>query len=452
MKCSWMLASVLATYGSFVAPAWAQVEPQALPVSYLDDTTVASRPVSGGIPVEQATDLPAYFRDSAAKRSIDLPASYWMDDQAAAIEPSVDTHAEIGCDSWIGCDDGCCESLSDSCCEPTRRVRLLDRIMDPGYASNSPTSPYMLGNSLSVPRGLIIPGGSTLWLPEHFTSVGDNNTVRPTTRTGVAFQWLKNIPEATEFGSDAHLRDVDAYVYRLTTEMKFLGGNGSVMLHVPFNTTIQSDQTNPVNYGTDFGDLSFGPKFLVVNRANLAISTGAMFDAPTSPERMIGGTAAITNSGWHISPFVGVETNRGRAFSQTFVSYRGMTRPEQVVAATFELETQDLFVVNSQFGYWIRRGENRLVSGISPTLELHYISTVEGENPNTLTSFYFGRTDQLTLTGAMNFEINNRSMLSLGYGVPLRDNPTAGGLSTDRMFDGELTINFNMYGLGLNSR
>lgn len=453
MKCSWMLTSVLAAYGTFVTPAWAQVEPQSIPVSYLEDTTLAPTSSPRNVPVEQATELPAYFRQSSVSPTVGMQTTYWMQEAAAAPQPiAADSVSVAGCESWVGCEDASCESLRACCCEETPRFRLLDRIFDPGCGSNVPSSPYMLGNSLAVPRGMFLGGTNVVWIPEHFTSIGDNNAVRPTTRTGVAFQWLNNVPAETNGFTEVHSRDINAYVYRLTTEMKILGGNGSIMLHVPFNTTIEASQTVPTNYGTDFGDLSFGPKFLLVDRPDLAISTGAMFDAPTSPEIESLGNPITTNSGWHISPYLGLETNRGNSFSQTFVSYRGMTRPETLIAIPFEIETQDLLVVNSQVGYWLRRGSAQTISGIAPTIEMHYISTVEDENPITITSFFYGRSDQLTLTGAMNFEINNRSMLSFGYGVPLRDNPTAGGLPTDRMFDGELTINFNMYGLGLNSR
>ena len=73
-------------------------------------------------------------------------------------------------------------------------------------------------------------------------------------------------------------------------------------------------------------------------------------------------------------------------------------------------------------------------------VELHYVGNTEREPDAFLSDQLYGSLDQLTLSGGLSMVLNERHTLAVGYGVPLRDNPTTAGVPTDRLFDGELTV------------
>ncbi|MCA9105008.1 MAG: hypothetical protein KDA83_06265 [Planctomycetales bacterium] len=356
--------------------------------------------------------------------------------------------------AWNGGSDGDCVASVLDCdgCGTTCHDEpgLLSRLLDKGPCGGCLEMPFVIGNSLGVPRGIYAGGLSQYWVPTHLTAVADNNGVLPTNRIGTTFQWMDNVPLEVDPGSGQSIRDTSIYVYRLTAERTILGGAGSILVHVPFNYTVSSSLGLSPNLTHEFGDIAFGPKLLLLERGGWSFSGGVLFEAPTSPEVTFspgpGKTAPLlTNSQWFITPYLGVARRQGRSFSQTFISYRDQTNGEVVTQDPLtRLPTQDLVMLSSQVGFWLRRDASRTISGIAPVAELHYSTTPENDRRGTYTDEAYGRVDQLTLTAGLNLEINQNALLSIGYGLPLRDNPHAGGLSTDRMYDGELTVNFNV--------
>jgi hypothetical protein len=205
----------------------------------------------------------------------------------------------------------------------------------------------------------------------------------------------------------------------------------------------------------------------------------------------------INNETWSLSPFVAfLATPTCRFFVQGFaeldipLNSSGVHYVENVIAAPgappfvadrpgvvtppfFDQESirdQMLLHLDLGTGFWLmRRPENAWLTGIAPTLELHYTTTLTNaqilnlprdpavgfrgtgtfgangapnvvtfEPPNPTVGNLRGRIDLLDLTVGTTFEFANTATLATGFAFPLRT-------GDNRTFDWEFQIQFNIY-------
>jgi hypothetical protein len=201
----------------------------------------------------------------------------------------------------------------------------------------------------------------------------------------------------------------------------------------------------------------------------------------------------IQNDNWSLSPFFAVLTTpTKRWFAQGFMQFdfpltnnkvtysdrtsqpgfpvdgfiRGLAAQSgQVVlqppfSVTSSIEEQILMHVDTGIGYWLVRNTSaQWITGIAPSLELHYTTTLENAQIVTLPVDAFtqprpqggfqlqpspqvgnrqNRVDILDLTVGNTFEIANRATVATGFIFPLKRN-------SDRTFDWEFQLQLNYY-------
>lgn len=347
---------------------------------------------------------------------------------ASAVDLACD---DAGLESCLSCgttcvdSSGCCEACLPPCDGPV---------------------PFMLGSgTMGVPR-VVFTGAQDLLIPAHLTNVADGNTARPVDRFSFTYRAQHNVPgalDATLFPLDAQpiVAEPNVHTYRLAAERTFFNGNVSMMLSAPMYSTISRDLgLGVLEEGFEMGQLAFGPKLMLLERNGWVVSTGIQFEAPTGRPLQLGGIELTTDREWYLSPFAAVSKTHGRFFAQSFVSYRARTGAEELVLLPIPMITHDLLMADAQVGWWAMRRSGTGITGIAPMVELHYVGNTEREPNAFLSDQLYGSLDQLTLSGGLSMVLNERHTLAVGYGVPLRDNPTTAGVPTDRLFDGELTV------------
>ena len=347
----------------------------------------------------------------------------------------------------IGCASGCCDQpgCADAACQSNCCPVISPRGTDCG-----PFVPNIIGDSFGVPRVGAI-GGTLLNFPIHITKVADNNNVRPYDRLSFTYNLFTDVPQTFDFTGAVQTQN-NISEYRVYGEKTVLGGLGSLNIILPIYDTVLHEQTGGPNIatGSEFGNLAFGGKLLLIDRSNMAVSAGLQIEAPTSRDLDLAGNA-INNESWYLTPYLAsLYTPNDTFFVQSFLSYRARTGSNPVTfrgtPAGLNLYQQDMLLADVATGFWMLRSNGRGITGIAPVLEMHYSTTTEDDDPLTFTSTFYGRRDLLNLTLGTHIEFNQRHMLSLGYALPLRDNPfPPGGMPTDRVFDGEFSIQFNIY-------
>ncbi len=276
-------------------------------------------------------------------------------------------------------------------------------------------------------------------------------------------------------------------------------------------TVVETPQNTTGHEDTEWGNLSLILKGLLYRTDNFAISAGLALGIPTGQDidvtvtDYLGDPAFnnlsiqrmrqfhIDNDTWSLSPFIaGLWTPGPRFFSQGFLEVDvplnsskfsfnetapivlngpfpsgllpGTTPPFSVHGRIAE---QTLLQVDWGAGYWLmRRPDNGWITGIAPTLELHYtytldnaqivhlphdttgvISAIPGAPPGTVLlstppSPTIGnlrnRVDILDLTVGTTFAIGKNCTLAPAFSFPLR-----GG--DDRTYDWEFQLQFNYF-------
>jgi hypothetical protein len=262
---------------------------------------------------------------------------------------------------------------------------------------------------------------------------------------------------------------------------------------------------------TEWGDMTLIFKSLLYQSPRLAFSGGLSINIPTAPDTRVhvrdflsnafGPTELttasivrdrefdITNDNWNLSPFFAVLTTPTyRWFAQGFMQFDfpltnnkiiytdrmsqpglpitslpAMVQPLALQApftASRGIGEQILMHVDAGVGYWLVRNPSaQWVTGIAPSLELHYTTTLENaqivtlpNDPSTTRApggdFTLeaapqvgnrrNRIDILDLTVGNTFEIANRVTVATGLIFPLKRN-------SDRTFDWEFQLQLNYY-------
>lgn len=258
---------------------------------------------------------------------------------------------------------------------------------------------------------------------------------------------------------------------------------------------------------TQFDNITAIFKGLIYRTDALAISGGVALGAPTGPDttlniidyssNLTSGVATIQrdrlihidNETWSLSPFLAaLYTPNDRFFSQGFLQFDFPLNPSTInytettpqgtiaplppflqnyptLTTPFTVKDgiseQTLMHLDWGAGYWLLRDPSRTwLTGIAPTLELHYTSTLNNASVVTLPADNLlqlnpatgllsqeqpprvgnlnNRINILDLTTATTFVLGKRATLAAGFGFPLLGNP-------DRTFDWEFHLQLNYF-------
>jgi hypothetical protein len=290
--------------------------------------------------------------------------------------------------------------------------------------------------------------------------ISDDNCVFPEDRVFFYYNYFDNailIPSPSP-----HALDVNRYTPGF--EKTFWDHNASIEMRIPFAGTQASD----VNLGggkdedLEFGDLELVLKFLLWKGDYFAAAGGLGFNAPTAaPVRVFENAASATplftidNDAFHLLPYFGVlYTPSENLFVQTFVEFDIDTNGNEVKLPipngdVGTLRDQNLLQVDVQTGLWLWREPNaRWITGLAPTVEYHYTTTINNAKFVTVQSpigpFVLGnqanRVDIHNLTLGVEMLLGSHSTLNIAGVVPL-DKPT----SDNRQFDAEYFVQFNRF-------
>jgi hypothetical protein len=270
--------------------------------------------------------------------------------------------------------------------------------------------------------------------------------------------------------------------------------------------------------GTQFGNMTLIAKGLAYQSCSVALSGGVALGIPTGDDTAVNivdysgpavqGIATvqrlrqieINNQTWSLSPFLAfLVTPTERFFTQGFVQFdfplntssifykestpRGSLPPVSALeraglvsyptldtpfAVKSGISEQALMQLNWGTGFWLMRDPCRTwVTGIAPTVELHYVTTLQNASIVTLPADTLlqldsntgravqeqpprvgnlnNRVDILDLTVGSTILVSDSLMLATGFSFPLHR-------STDRTFDWEFQLQLNYYFGGLGSR
>ena len=357
-----------------------------------------------------------------------------------------------GCD-FDACDshcDGCstdCDSLGDCCTTSVCNRRKL--------------VPNMIGDAgLGVPR-LFGTAPQVIHFPDHFSKVTQNNSPLPRSRFYFDYTHIHAMQAISTTGG-ADDQSYDADLFRFGLERAFLDDLVSVELLLPFYDTTGSevDDANFFNTGdTEFGNLAFGIKSLLINSDHLALSAGLRIEAPTREDQEgITANVEIERDTWFFQPYLGMLINHCDCFVQGFAGVRlrdsqdsGFVNDVRINNLNFI--TRDVFFADIGIGKTYSSSRSGLLRCLTPTIELHYLQAIEGGDPLLITQeFYGSHVDRLNITAGITAMLKSGSTISIAGVAPLRENAivTAGSipdlrLNTDRESQFQLAIQYNRF-------
>jgi hypothetical protein len=253
---------------------------------------------------------------------------------------------------------------------------------------------------------------------------------------------------------------------------------------------------------TEFGNMTLILKGVLYQTDRFLVSGGASLGIPTAQDNRVrvidylGDVSDndveiqrerlfhIHNDTWALSPFLAfLAVPNDRFFVQGFMQvdfplnksridyFEGPlinTEPAELqfgsLTATDHIREQTLLQTDIGTGFWLvrNRGDSWL-TGVAPTLELHYTTTLNNADvrslPNAIRSSNLqvvgpngtpipepspqvgnlrNRVDLLDMTVGTTFEFNNRTTLAAGFAFPLRS-------GDNRTFDWEFLLQLNVY-------
>lgn len=248
-------------------------------------------------------------------------------------------------------------------------------------------------------------------------------------------------------------------------EKTFFDGMMSIEMRAPFAYTLDSTadlrSTSSV-HDTQFGNMSFSLKTLLLARPTFALAAGLQVAIPTASDVRVYDSATgdvvvrVRNDAVHLMPYLGgLWTPNSRFFAQGFLQIDvdangnavSLAAPNGTIAMPYTPLTrvgtyQDATFMYSDFGmgYWIRQANDGLVRGVAPIFEVHYNASLNStdsiQSGGTRIGTVQNNIDVVNLTAGVNLLIGDRSTLTTGYVIPV-------GVGSDKQFDGEIRMMLN---------
>ena len=280
--------------------------------------------------------------------------------------------------------------------------------------------------------------------------VADDNNPIPTDRIICNYNLFNNALLAAD-GRPRNFNRIE-----LGLEKTFFDGQSSVEFRIPFGNGLNATQSLSPDaslMATEFGNVPIVFKTLLWRCEHQAFAVGAATILPTARDgRMTDPNGdpflVIQNDAWHIQPFFGwlwAPQDR-RLFLQLFGEVDFADRGNDVLVPgirTGELVSlgryndQTLGLLDLKIGYWLYNNPDaRWVTGLVPTCELHYTTTLQNADTVGPVTNPFNRVDALDLTGGVHIMLGTQSVLTIAGALPMKT-------QDNRMFDAEAMVQFN---------
>lgn len=304
-----------------------------------------------------------------------------------------------------------------------------------GLATTQPD--YSEPSTLAVP----IAGGDRRF------KVSDDNNPIPTDRIFFDYNRFSN----SMLGSDGVLHDLNRFTFGL--EKTFLEGLVSLELRVPFVAGLNSVQSFEPNAGvmaSEFGNVPLAFKCLALQTERNAVGIGVAAIFPTAQDAHVRDAfgqdlLVVRNESVHLQPFIGwLWTPNDKwffmAFGQIDFDTSGndvLTRSGPGLVKAGVYQDQNLGYTDLKIGRWVYRNPAaRRLTGIAPTVELHYTTTLQDTDSVAGVTNPYNRVDVLDLTGGLHIEFCQRTTLTVAATLPLRQ-------GSNRVFDSEAMVQLN---------
>ncbi|MBN2296506.1 MAG: hypothetical protein JXM70_29025 [Pirellulales bacterium] len=291
---------------------------------------------------------------------------------------------------------------------------------------------------------MIPPGGG-----RGASKISENDKALPMDRVFFSYNHFHNAMET--FVSNYPTGSLPIDQYTIGAEKTFHKGLSSVELRLPLLGMPGYATPDFSADGGEVGNLAIILKRLLILTETTAVAAGLGIDTPTGSDITGQGIASsyrIHNNAVHLSPFVGGLTMpSNRCFFQGFLQVDVATNDNQVVFGDQDLgdlHEQTLLYADLSVGYWLYRNPCAcLITGIAPTLEYHYTSTLQdadsitGNDGNQMISYgyMYNRMDISNVTVGLHTELG-KTTVRVGGVFPL-------GTRAHRAFDAEVQLSIN---------
>jgi hypothetical protein len=350
---------------------------------------------------------------------------------------------------------------------PTAKPPVAEEAAPPDLGAPSPTAlaqgtamggvPNMIGDFFSGgsigiadhgnaagPINVPIAGGDT------FFKVADDNSPIPTDRVFFSYNFFKNAVVAV----DGRPRDFNRFDFGF--EKTFRDGQSSVEVRLPFGNGLNSTQSFAADaslMATEFGNIPVVFKTLLWRNECQALSMGVAAVSPTARDGQFvdrSGTPflVIRNDAWHVQPFFGWlwTPPERRFFVEVFGEVDVPTQGNTVLRTDSNsglltnqgrYNDQALGLMDVKVGYWLYRDPcARWITGIVPTTELHYTTTLQNSDSVAGVSNTFNRMDIIDATTGVHILLGQQATLTLAGSLPLTRNE-------NKMYDAEFFVQFD---------
>jgi len=289
--------------------------------------------------------------------------------------------------------------------------------------------------------------------------ISDDNSVFPEDRVFFFYNYFDNAILVQ--APSPHALDVNRYTPGF--EKTFWDRQASIELRIPFANTQASDVIliGGKDEDVEFGDLELTLKFLLWKGDYFAAAAGLGFNAPTARDVRVFAENSptpvftIANDAFHLLALFRCALHAERTHlcpDVRRIRHRHDGQRNQAPGRAGDVGTlhdQNLLQVDVQAGIWLwREPHARYITGLAPTVEYHYTTTINNANlitvPVAADAFVLGNTanriDIHNLTLGVEMLLGTTSTLNIAAVVPL-DKPT----SDNRQFDSEYFIQFNRF-------
>jgi hypothetical protein len=318
-------------------------------------------------------------------------------------------------------------------------------------------SPNMIGDffgnggQFTFGTGLPIGPGQGGYIPvaagDRRVKISENLSPIPRDRVYVTYNNFQNAVRGQ------NNQDIDVNRYTGGGEKTFWDGMGSVEFRMPFASGLNARPVlgDPGNdQGTEFGNITIIPKFILSSDQNYVLSTGLGINLPTARDAILSAPngvplAVYQNDAVHLLPFLGLlvtptDNTYVISFAQVDFDTNGNDVYNSFSGTHSRIQDPALLHLDLAVGSWIYRNDYSRLSGIAPQVEIHYSTTMQDFDQADGFTPITNRLDTLILTGGMNFQFFNRSNLTVGCAVPVNTNH-----QEEKQFDAEVQVLFNRF-------
>lgn len=278
--------------------------------------------------------------------------------------------------------------------------------------------------------------------------LSENASPLPRDRVFLNYNYFDQVPST--FGNQGVNRFTPGF------EKTFFDQWASVEVRLPFSSQLSNsiDLTGVNSNQVQFGNVTTYFKGLLYASPEMALSTGLGVQLPTGPdtEVFLSGQEMfkIANRSVHLMPFLAATYTPGtRFYAQGLLQFDIDANGNSVYAPSTKgpglqnqgtMQDQTVLYASLSTGYWIYRAPNpndRGLTGIAPTAELHYNTTLQSSDTVGNTFAQYGQIANFNGIVGLNAVFGYNKYLTVGYCSPLG--------RSDAQFNSELRVMFNYF-------